>query len=82
MTWSGDLDQSNTIVSTPTCTPVSGLSTVTCSYSILSSPVNIARVTIVLSSAGVAAGTQFIVDVSSILTPPYTNYPITISLYS
>lgn len=82
MTWDGDLDQSNTIASAPTCTPISGLSSITCSHTILQPPINIARVTVVFSSTGVSAGTQFIFDVSSILTPPYTNYELSVSLYS
>lgn len=36
----------------------------------------------VLTSTGVNAGTQFVVDVSSVLTPPYTNYVVPVSLYS
>lgn len=82
-TWDYDLSQSITVASTPTCTPVSGLGVTTCSYSVQSSPINIVRVSVSsLSIAGISDGSTLVLDVSSILTPPYTNYIGTISMYS
>lgn len=75
LVWGGDLEQSQTIASTLACTAISGLSSLTCTYSILQSPLNIARITISsLSTSGIAGSSAISLDISPILTPPYTNY--------
>lgn len=41
----------------------------------MQSPLNIARIIVSsLSTSGISANTNIIVDISPILTPPYTNY--------
>lgn len=80
--WTGDIENLNTIESTPSCVGVSGISgVISCSYEILSSPVNIARITVSsLSTSGL--NSIFKIDITSILTPPYINSAETIQIKS
>ena len=80
--WAGDIESLNTIASTPSCTGVTGISgTLSCSYQIFSSPVNIARVTVSSLSSSALSG-QFSIDISLILTPPFINSIETVSIES
>jgi hypothetical protein len=80
--------QSNTIVSSPICTSYSTSSTIlsstlSCSYNILPSPINIARITITsLSTSGIQSNVSYSISISTILTPPFTNNQQTIAIYS
>lgn len=74
--WSGDLDQTLTVTSNrPVCSPIAGLATPSCTSTNIQSPLYVSRIFVSsLSISGITGASQIILDISSVLTPPFTNY--------
>lgn len=79
--WSGDVQELDSVTSASCSSLLTLAASISCSVTILTSPINLARITVTSLSASTIS-TQFSLTISSILTPPYINSADTIAIYS